>query len=138
MHIAIDPHSPVPIYQQIRDCVVEMIAAGELRTGERLVSIRGLAGQLGVNIETVYKAYDLLRNDGFLITNDKSGSRIVSGLDRADVTIEDLPEGWSARFRVLVAEALATGLSSRGLNHEVENTVTEFLNRQRASGLSSA
>ena len=72
MLLSIDPDGPasmhqqirdsiVPIYQQIRNRIVEAIAAGELSAGSGLPATRQLAVDLGINFHTVNKAYDLLR-----------------------------------------------------------------------------
>ena len=68
MDIALDPNSPVPLFRQIRDQVVEGIATGELAPGDPLVSVRALAGAFAINPATVAKAYSLLRQDGFVTT----------------------------------------------------------------------
>ena len=133
MRIEVDPLSSVPMYQQIRDRIVEGIAAGELATGERLVSIRQLAAVLEVNIETVVKAYELLRHEGFLLTSNKSGSRIVSRRERGGITVADLPEGWSERVTTLIAESVAAGLPTQELLDHVKGIADDFRVRGRAA-----
>lgn len=61
MILLIDLESDVPLYQQLRDRVVEAIAAGQLRAGDSLPSTRQLASDLGINFHTVNKGYDELR-----------------------------------------------------------------------------
>ena len=74
MLLSIEPDGPVPIYQQIRDRIVEAIADGRLPAGSALPSTRQLAVDLGVNFHTVNKAYDLLRQEGLLRLGRKSGA----------------------------------------------------------------
>jgi DNA-binding transcriptional MocR family regulator len=64
----------VPIYQQVRKRIVEAIAAGEPPAGSGLPSIRQLAVDLGINLHTVNKAYDLLRREGLLQIGRKAGA----------------------------------------------------------------
>jgi len=66
--------SIVPVYQQIRNRIVEAIAAGELPAGSGLPSTRQLAVDLGINFHTVNKAYDLLRREGLLRIGRKAGA----------------------------------------------------------------
>src|SRR6202167_3598132 len=66
MLLSIEPDGPVPIYQQIRDRIVEAIARGRQPAGSALPPIRQLAVDLGVNFHTVNKGYDLLRQEGLL------------------------------------------------------------------------
>ena len=63
MLLSIEPDGPVPIYQQIRDQIVEAIASGRLPAGSTLPPMRQLAVDLGVNFHTVNKGYDLLRQE---------------------------------------------------------------------------
>ncbi|MEV4050047.1 GntR family transcriptional regulator [Amycolatopsis sp. NPDC049688] len=105
MIISLDLSGDVPIYQQLRDRVVEGIAAGTVREGESLPSTRQLAADFGINFHTVNKAYDLLRQQGFVRLNRKTGA--VIGPTAADAAFTD---GWSARARTLLAEAVAKGV----------------------------
>ena len=74
MLLSIEPDGPVPIYQQIRDRIVEAIAAGEVAVGSGLPSTRQLAVDLGINFHTVNKAYDQLRQEGLLRIGRKAGA----------------------------------------------------------------
>ena len=74
MLLSIEPDGPVPIYQQIRDRIVEAIADGRQPAGSALPSTRQLAVDLGVNFHTVNKSYDLLRQEGLLRLARKSGA----------------------------------------------------------------
>jgi GntR family transcriptional regulator len=62
----IDPRSPTPLYEQIAARVRVAVAAGELRIGDSLPSVRSLARQLRVNPATVVQAYRDLASDGFV------------------------------------------------------------------------
>ena len=57
---------PRPIHRQIVDGVRRLIASGELTLGANLPSVRGLALQLGINPNTVAKAYSELTAEGWL------------------------------------------------------------------------
>ena len=99
--------SIVPIYQQIRNRIVEAIAAGELPAGSGLPATRQLAVDLGINFHTVNKAYDLLRQQGLIRLNRKTGAVVTAtGADSPFRT------EWTARARTLLAEAVAKGLSA--------------------------
>ena len=77
MLLVVEPDGAVPIYQQIRDRIVEAIARGEQPTGSALPSTRQLAVDLGINFHTVNKAYDMLRREGLVRLNRKSGAVIA-------------------------------------------------------------
>ena len=57
MKILVDPESSVPIYIQIEDSINSLIAAGQLQPGEQLPTIRELAAEIRVNLNTVARAY---------------------------------------------------------------------------------
>ena len=77
MLIRLDFGGDVPIYQQLRNQMVVAIAAGQLAPGERLPTVRDLAEELGVNMMTVSKAYQLLRQEGYITTDRRSGARVA-------------------------------------------------------------
>jgi GntR family transcriptional regulator len=109
MILVVEPDGDVPLYQQLRDRVVEAIAAGALRSGESLPATRQLAADLGINMHTVNKAYDLLRREGLIRLGRRTGAVVIrdvgSGPPGGEVTGE-----WEARARTLLAEAVAKGL----------------------------
>ena len=110
MLLSIEPDGPVPIYQQIRDRVVEQIAMGEARRGDPLPSTRQLAADFGVNFHTVNKAYDLLRQEGIIRINRKSGAVIHKDQHLGDPVDDAFVRDWRDRLRVLLAEATVQGV----------------------------
>jgi GntR family transcriptional regulator len=64
--LSVDPHSPVPIYQQIAGYIRRAVAAGVFRPGEAIPSLRVLAQELIVNPNTVQRAYDELEREGLI------------------------------------------------------------------------
>lgn len=110
MRIEVDPVSSVPIYQQIRDRIVEAIASGRLAPGDQLASVRQLALAFGINVATVAKAYDALRQEGLIRTNHKSGSVIARGPHSGEPDTAFLHD-WMPRLTTLLAEAVAQGIT---------------------------
>lgn len=74
--IQIDPYSRVPIYEQLSKQIIELVLLGELKHGEQLPSVRSLARELGVNPNTVQKAYQDLERDGVIYTQLGRGNFI--------------------------------------------------------------
>jgi GntR family transcriptional regulator len=72
----IDPRSPNPLWGQIAARVRVAVAAGELRPGEALPSVRELAKRLRVNPATVAQAYKELAREGFVETRHGAGTFI--------------------------------------------------------------
>jgi GntR family transcriptional regulator len=123
--LSIEPDDPVPIYQQIRDRIVEAIAGGLQPAGSGLPSTRQLAVDLGVNFHTVNKSYDLLRQEGLLRLSRKSGAVVQrdagSGPPRPDWASD-----WAVRLRTLLAEAAAQGMPAEEIVWRCQAAVAEF------------
>ncbi len=69
----VDPHSHVPIYEQIVEHIRGSVAAGVYRPGEALPSIRALALELLVTPNTVQRAYQELEREGLAYTRKGLG-----------------------------------------------------------------
>lgn len=130
MLLTLDLDSEVPIYQQIRDQVVLAIATGELTADTPLPSSRQLGADLAVNFHTVAKAYDLLRREGFVRINRKSGP--VVRRDRAGGPPEDVVVAdWEQRLRVLLGEAVAHGMTRRRILDRSASHLDSFTTKAR-------
>lgn len=107
MLLSLDFSGDIPIYIQIRNQIVNGIASGALAPGERLPTIRALAEEAGINMMTVSKAYALLKQEGYIISDRRGGSTVaVSGEPRAplaDQSVETLG--------VIASEARIAGMS---------------------------
>ena len=77
MILSIDFDTQEPIYRQIRSQIVSAVASGELAPGDPLPSVRSLAGDLGVNMHTVNKAYAMLRDEGYVTMRGRSGAYVA-------------------------------------------------------------
>jgi GntR family transcriptional regulator len=130
VQLTLDLDSEIPIYQQIRDRVVEAVARGEAREGDPLPSTRQLAADFGINFHTVNKAYDLLRQQGVIRINRKSGAVIrrdhSSGPPEAGFT-----EDWEERMRVLLAEATVHGLDREEVTRRCAAILAGFASGER-------
>ncbi len=122
MILSLEVDGDVPLYQQLRDRVVEAIADGELRSGDSLPATRQLAADLGINMHTVNKAYDLLRQEGLIRLARRTGAVVTGGgPPSAEVARE-----WEARARTLLAEAVAKGLAPSDVRDRCEAILGGF------------
>ena len=75
----LNPSGRQPIYEQLYQSVVKMAALGVFSENEQLPSVRSVAQELGVNVNTVQKAYRMLEKDGVIVSYPGKGSFIASG-----------------------------------------------------------
>jgi len=78
----VNPSSGVPIYVQIKTQVKNAIAAGALKQEQTLPSVRKLASELGINPNTVARAYQELERDGVIATVPGGGTYVAENLPR--------------------------------------------------------
>lgn len=62
----IDSKSPVPVWAQTKSRLLYLIMSGRYKEGEKLPTVRDLAVELGINYNTVNKAYQDLERDGYV------------------------------------------------------------------------
>ncbi len=79
MILTFDFSSHVPLYMQLRNQIVIAIAQGRLNPGEKLPTIRSLAEESGINMMTVSKAYQMLKQEGYIVTDRRHGATVASG-----------------------------------------------------------
>ena len=103
--IPINPRDPRPIYLQIKEGLCRLILSGAVKTGERLPSVRELAGQLAINPNTIQRAYRELENDGFIYSVSGKGS-FAAALAEVDAGRRSAKE---REFRAAAQELLRLG-----------------------------
>ncbi len=107
MLIRVDPGSGVPIYDQIAASVRSDAARGALRPGDRLPAARELADALDVNIHTVLRAYQDLRDEGLVDLRRGRGAVVTEAAGRGAPLVDAV--------RALVAEARRAGVGPQSL-----------------------
>ena len=78
MNINIDYKNRTPIYEQIVDDIEKYVSLGILKEGEQIMSIREMAINLGINPNTVKKAYDILEQKNIITTVSTKGTYITT------------------------------------------------------------
>jgi DNA-binding transcriptional regulator YhcF (GntR family) len=116
MIIRIDEYSDVPIYMQIRNQIVMGISSGELKGGEQLPTVRALALEIGINTMTVSKTYQLLKQEGYIMTDRKNGARVRDNIAQSGVMSEENKN----ELRRIVSEARLSGVPKEELNKLID------------------
>ena len=118
MFLTLQANDKRPLYQQITDGIKALIARGNLREGVALPSVRQVAGDLGINLNTVAAAYRQLQDEGFVTVRHGAGAAI------APRTSRPVDEAELYRpLRTALTQLVLSGLSGR----EIEETVRQEL-----------
>ena len=107
MIIKINEYSDVPIYLQIRNQIVMGISSGELAAGEQLPTVRALSMEIGINTMTVSKAYQILKSEGYIMTDRKNGARVRAEISQSG----KLSNANKDELKRIVSEAKISGVS---------------------------
>lgn len=79
MEFKINPKEP--IYTQVMLYLKKRIATGELKGGDRILSVRECASELKVNPNTIQRAYTQLEDDGLIYTQRGIGKFVVEDIN---------------------------------------------------------
>lgn len=89
----VDPRDPQPIYEQIAETVRRAIAERTLKPADRLPAAKELAASLDINLHTVLKAYQELRDEGLIELRRGRGAVVISsdaGMSKLTTLTDDL------------------------------------------------
>ncbi len=112
-----------PIYQQLKDKLRKMILSGAIAEGEKLPSVRELAGELAINPNTIMRAYRELESEGYVYTIQGKGC-FAGKLSQVDIGRR---EKLLDSFRSAAAELLSLGITPESL----ETIIREETNNRR-------
>jgi GntR family transcriptional regulator len=114
----LNPHSSVPIYQQLVEQVRRMVAGGQLAPGTELPSVRELAQEHTVHPMTISKAYSLLEAEGMLERHRGKPMR-VAALRRDQLSL-------AARLKQIEPQLQALALSAQQLELAPEEVIAQL------------
>lgn len=115
-----------PIYRQLREQVIQFACMGVLQPGEQLPSVRTVARDLGINPNTVVKAYAQLERDGIIYSAAGRGSFVAQDILSVSTVRSDLLE----EFKKSARKAMQIGITRL----ELEEALYQ-LERVRGGGL---
>jgi GntR family transcriptional regulator len=124
MFLTVDTNDKRPLYQQIVDGVKALIARGDLREGATLPSVRQVAGDLGVNLNTIAVAYRRLQEEGFLSIRHGTGTIVLSRRARA-VEEDELRQP----LRTALTQLILAGRSNEEITAAVQKEL-EFIHQK--------
>ena len=117
MVIEIDFNSDEAIYVQLMNQIIMGIATSRLQEGDPLPSVRQLADTICINMQTVNKAYSLLRQEGFVTIDRRRGAIIAIDVDKMKA-LEEMKQN--------LMVALARGYCKNISRAEVHDLIDEI------------
>lgn len=96
----LDPESAAPLFDQLRVAVIEAVRDGRLPPGARLPTVRELAGELGLAVNTVARSYRELEGAGVVETRGRQGT-FVARSDPADAAMAAAARAYAQAARAL-------------------------------------
>jgi DNA-binding transcriptional regulator YhcF (GntR family) len=98
--VRVDPDADRPLFDQLRIQIIDGIRDGRLSPGTRLPTVRELAGQIGLAVNTVARAYRELEAAGVLETRGRYGT-FVARADPADAAMAAAANSFAEAARAL-------------------------------------
>ena len=111
-----------PFYEQVKDDLRRLVVSGALRPGEKLPSVRELAGQLAINPNTIQRAYRELEAEGYIVSAPGRGSFVASREDAEDPRRAELLQ----KLTETVRELRWMGMTTEEIQAQIGGTQDEY------------
>ena len=119
-------NSGIPVYKQIINHICAALASGDLKEGDQLPTLRQLHAQLGVNPNTIAKAYRELELRGLITCERGSGTFIKTGAEVTKLSSAERKERLGSFYRRILAEASGSGFTeSEIINYIIKRNAHE-------------
>ncbi|GAA1780254.1 GntR family transcriptional regulator [Agromyces lapidis] len=105
--LAIDANASAAPYEQLHAAVVAAVASGRLAPGSKLPTVRALAEELGLAVNTVAKAYKALESDGVIEGRGRNGTFVTEHGDPAERALQVAAADYASLASRLGVEASA-------------------------------
>jgi GntR family transcriptional regulator len=136
MNLEIDFRSGIPIYLQVVERIKERLAAGQLKPGDQLPTVRSLALDLRVNFNTIARAYRIMDESGIISTQQGRGTYIleVPSLEVSESIRLKALEDLTQRY---ITDAERLGVSPEELNVVLNKRLNQWEEDQQSSQTSN-
>lgn len=122
---------PVPLAEQIRLGIRREIASGELKPGDALPPVRQLAGDLGVNFNTVARAYRDLEQEGLVTSVRGRGTLVASSTETRREPGTVVRARLADRIRNVLSDARLAGLTRESIQRIMQQEIAAFWIEER-------
>lgn len=110
-NLSLEFDTGIPIYKQIFNQLVAVITCGNMTSGDKLPSIRELSSELGINPNTVARAFLELEMKGYIKTQRGNGTFVSAKQEANELSDEEKSACLDKLFNKLIAEAGCMGIS---------------------------
>ncbi|MDO4260658.1 MAG: GntR family transcriptional regulator [Eubacteriales bacterium] len=121
MYLEIDFNSDEAFYVQLYNQIIIGIASARLQEGDALPSVRQLADDVGINMHTVNKAYALLRQEGYIRLDRRSGAVIAVDADKLKAM-----EEMKRELLVVLAKGSCKNISREEVHQLIDEIYAEY------------
>ena len=121
MFIKIDFNSDEAIYMQLRNQIILGIATARFQEGDMLPSVRQLAESIGINMHTVNKAYNVLKQEGYVKVDRRRGAMIAVDIDKMQALNEIRRE-----MQVTLAKASCKNISREEVHALIDEIYEDY------------
>ncbi|MEN1968101.1 GntR family transcriptional regulator [Lentibacillus sp. N15] len=129
MYMKLDFESTEPIYTQLKHQIIAGIAKKELKPGEDLPSVRVMASDIGINLHTVSKAYQQLKQEGFILIHRQKG--VVINPDGPPKADEEYRNKLANMLHPVIAESICRGITKQEFMELCDQLFVEFHEERR-------
>lgn len=124
MQINLDLAAEEPIYTQLKNQIIAGIAKKQIVPGEGLPSVRSLAADIGINLHTVNKAYQQLKQEGFILIHRQKG--VVVHPDGVPKAGKAYRKRLKATLHPIIAESICRDISEKEFIQACSELYKEF------------
>lgn len=123
--------TPVPLYKQLADNIKWSIHLGNVGTGWKLPSVRALAKELDVSIDTVRSAYKILEEEGLAVARPHHGTEVMAPENKKNL-LSDIFAGEEENLSAIVSRCFAKGMTQDQLKDMFLKVLEEESSTQSA------
>ena len=131
MFIHIERGSSVPISRQIAEQLRSQCLSGTLVAGDKLPSVRELAQQLAVNVNTVFRIYERMAAEGLIELRHGDGTYVCPKHRQANSRLETQREKFGLEFDAIIHQGVMLGFTAAELRSRLASALASARKAQQ-------
>ncbi|MBS0205747.1 MAG: GntR family transcriptional regulator [Planctomycetes bacterium] len=121
----------MPISRQIAEQLRSQCLSGTLIAGDKLPSVRELAQQLAVNVNTVFRIYERLAAEGLIELRHGDGTYVCPKSLKVDAQLETQRDKFGLEFDALIQQGVMLGFTANELRTRLTSALATARNSQK-------